>query len=44
MRANKSFHDILELTREIALEELAPGAEQIDAEGRWPERQLRSFQ
>ncbi|CAN5343191.1 acyl-CoA dehydrogenase family protein [soil metagenome] len=44
MKANKSLDDILELTREIALKELAPGAQQVDAEGRWPERQLRSLQ
>lgn len=44
MKVNKSLDDILELTREIALEEVAPRAQQVDAEGRWPERQLRALQ
>jgi len=43
MKANKSLNDILEIAREIALKELAPGAQQVDAEGLWPERQLRAL-
>lgn len=44
MNKRKSIDDILELTREIAMEELAPRADQVDAEGCWPERQIRALQ
>lgn len=36
--------DILELAREIAKEELAPRAEEIDKEGKWPEKSIRALQ
>lgn len=38
------MEDILTTTREIALEELAPRAEIIDQEGRWPEQSIRALQ
>lgn len=36
--------DILELVKKISLEELAPRAEEIDREGKWPEKSLRVLQ
>lgn len=36
--------DILALTREIALEELAPRAEDVDKEGKWPQESIRALQ
>lgn len=36
--------DILDLTREIAVNELAPRAEEIDQTGKWPEKSIRALQ
>lgn len=44
MKENLSMDAILALTREIALKELAPGAEEIDKSGKWPEKPIRKLQ
>jgi len=36
--------DILSLTREIARDEVAPRAQQVDKSGNWPEKQIRTLQ
>ncbi len=44
MKENLSIDDILALTSEIALRELAPGAEEVDKTGTWPKKQIRALQ
>jgi len=44
MKKNLSMDAILALTREIALNELAPRAQDIDKSGKWPEESIRSLQ
>jgi alkylation response protein AidB-like acyl-CoA dehydrogenase len=44
MNENLSLDDILVLTGEIALNELAPRAEEIDKTGKWPEESIRVLQ
>src|SRR5690606_29002311 len=44
MNKNTALEDILDLTRTIAQEELAPQARKIDEEGIWPETSIRKLQ
>lgn len=44
MNQNTSFDDILNLTREISQNELAPRAGEIDETGKWPEESIRKLQ
>lgn len=39
-----SLDEILELTRDIARNELAPRADEVDKTGTWPKKQLRALQ
>lgn len=41
---NLSLDEVLALTGEIAREELAPRAEEVDSSGKWPEESIRSLQ
>lgn len=44
MTENIAIEDILDLTKKIASEELAPKAEKVDKEGKWPESSIRALQ
>lgn len=44
MKSKIASKDILKIAEEIALEELAPRAENIDKEGKWPEESIRGLQ
>lgn len=44
MNENLSLNSVLALTDEIAREELAPRAEEVDSSGKWPEKSIRSLQ
>lgn len=44
MDRNIDLEEVLSLTEEIALKELAPRAEEIDNTGRWPEESIRALQ
>lgn len=44
VKENLSLEAILSIADEVAREELAPRAEEIDSSGRWPEESIRSLQ
>lgn len=44
MKNNIALDDTLDLAKEIAANEIAPRAEEIDKKGRWPEESIRALQ